>query len=37
MWRAGFMKCPFCFYEESKVIDSRPTDEGEESDGAENA
>ena len=23
------MKCPFCFYEESKVIDSRPTDEGE--------
>ncbi len=24
-----FMKCPFCFYEESKVIDSRPTDEGE--------
>ena len=23
------MTCPFCFYEESKVIDSRPTDEGE--------
>ena len=23
------MKCPFGFYEESKVIDSRPTDEGE--------
>ena len=23
------MKWPFCFYEESKVIDSRPTDEGE--------
>ena len=23
------MKCPFCEYEESKVIDSRPTDEGE--------
>ena len=23
------MKCPFCGYEESKVIDSRPTDEGE--------
>ena len=22
------MKCPFCGYEESKVIDSRPTDEG---------
>ncbi|MBQ0136189.1 MAG: transcriptional regulator NrdR, partial [Oscillospiraceae bacterium] len=22
-------KCPFCGYEESKVIDSRPTDEGE--------
>lgn len=22
------MKCPFCSYEESKVIDSRPTDEG---------
>lgn len=23
------MRCPFCAYEESKVIDSRPTDEGE--------
>lgn len=23
------MKCPFCSYPESKVIDSRPTDEGE--------
>lgn len=23
------MKCPFCEYTESKVIDSRPTDEGE--------
>lgn len=23
------MKCPFCEYVESKVIDSRPTDEGE--------
>lgn len=23
------MKCPFCSHEESKVIDSRPTDEGE--------
>lgn len=23
------MKCPFCGYYESKVIDSRPTDEGE--------
>ena len=23
------MKCPFCGYEESKGIDSRPTDEGE--------
>ncbi len=22
------MRCPFCLYEESKVIDSRPTDEG---------
>jgi len=22
------MKCPFCAYKESKVIDSRPTDEG---------
>lgn len=24
-----FMRCPFCAYPESKVIDSRPTDEGE--------
>lgn len=23
------IKCPFCAYDESKVIDSRPTDEGE--------
>lgn len=23
------MKCPFCGFEESKVIDSRPTDDGE--------
>jgi transcriptional repressor NrdR len=23
------VKCPFCSFEESKVIDSRPTDEGE--------
>ena len=23
------MKCPFCNFEESKVVDSRPTDEGE--------
>ena len=23
------MKCPFCGYSESKVLDSRPTDEGE--------
>jgi transcriptional repressor NrdR len=22
------MKCPFCSYEESKVVDSRPTEEG---------
>ena len=22
------MKCPYCSYSESKVIDSRPTDEG---------
>lgn len=22
------MKCPYCFYQESKVVDSRPTDEG---------
>jgi len=24
-----FVKCPFCGYEESKVIDSRPADDGE--------
>ena len=24
-----YLKCPFCAFEESKVIDSRPTDEGE--------
>jgi transcriptional repressor NrdR len=23
------MKCPYCEYEESKVVDSRPTDEGQ--------
>ena len=23
------MKCPFCDYYETKVIDSRPTDEGQ--------
>ena len=23
------MKCPYCGYEESRVVDSRPTDEGE--------
>ena len=23
------MKCPYCAFEESKVVDSRPTDEGE--------
>ncbi len=23
------MKCPYCGYDESKVVDSRPTDEGE--------
>ena len=23
------MKCPYCGYEESKVIDSRPADDGE--------
>ena len=26
------MKCPFCGFEESRVIDSRPTDEGERKD-----
>lgn len=29
MWGINNMKCPFCGDEESKVIDSRPTDEGE--------
>lgn len=29
MTEADSMKCPFCSFEESKVIDSRPTDEGE--------
>lgn len=28
MWGV-LMKCPYCGYEESKVIDSRPADEGE--------
>ncbi len=28
MWGV-YMKCPYCGYEESKVIDSRPADEGE--------
>lgn len=28
MWGVQ-MKCPYCGYEESKVIDSRPADEGE--------
>lgn len=23
------MKCPYCLYQESKVVDSRPTDDGE--------
>ena len=23
------MKCPYCFFQESKVVDSRPADEGE--------
>ena len=26
---SDFVKCPFCSFAESKVIDSRPTDEGE--------
>lgn len=26
---SDFMKCPFCGFEESKVIDSRPADEGQ--------
>lgn len=29
MKRGSRMKCPFCGCEDSKVIDSRPTDEGE--------
>ena len=29
MTRGIIMKCPYCNFEESKVIDSRPTDEGE--------
>lgn len=29
MRRVLFVKCPYCSFEESKVIDSRPTDEGE--------
>lgn len=28
-WEELVMKCPFCACSESKVIDSRPTDEGE--------
>lgn len=28
-WEETIMKCPFCGTEDSKVIDSRPTDEGE--------
>ena len=27
--RCHYMKCPYCGFEESKVIDSRPADEGE--------
>jgi len=27
-WEVPFMKCPFCGYSESKVIDSRPAEEG---------
>ena len=27
--RVIFLKCPYCGFEESKVIDSRPTEEGE--------
>ena len=27
--RCRYMKCPYCGFEESKVIDSRPADEGE--------
>ncbi len=29
MQGSDFVKCPFCSFAESKVIDSRPTDEGE--------
>jgi transcriptional repressor NrdR len=29
IWGVLIMNCPFCAYEESKVIDSRPTDEGQ--------
>ena len=29
IYEVHIMKCPFCSFEESKVIDSRPTDEGE--------
>ena len=29
MQGSDFVKCPFCSFSESKVIDSRPTDEGE--------
>ena len=28
-FEVAFMKCPYCGVEESKVVDSRPTDEGE--------
>ena len=28
-WGVFLVRCPFCGFEESKVIDSRPTDEGE--------
>ena len=27
-WRKRAMKCPYCAYLESKVVDSRPADEG---------
>ena len=29
MLRCAFVKCPYCTHSESKVVDSRPTDEGE--------
>ena len=29
MGRGESMKCPFCLYYESKVVDSRPTEEGQ--------